>query len=555
MRQHRSERERHEHVAEGAPPDPNSVPADREDERSHCAKCQVRGTNAERRDHAARTQNPATTPTAGPKPIPARIRPVAPATKISVIADAPLRMAPRVANKRPAGRNLRPADGRARRLWVIMLSVPRRPTRIRTRRRLAFLPPALRPIWPYAKRTYTVAVGLVAPLSRALSRTSGGQLPRRTAGSAEDVVAREDGQMTIARDEERLVRSPPIGIPSGHPTLAAQADEIVPRVPLVELPGGRVLGPHRAVITARGTLIAELSPYFGIRKADQHPVFLDLLAPAPTFIAGRVGVLAARGDASYYHYLTDVLPRLALLEQGPPVQWFYLPASQPFQRELIELLAIPGTRVIDSDRARHLQAEMLVVPGLPDVDLKTPPWVVRFLRDRLLPPTAERVPGTRIYVTRGNRRGGRIVINETEVVAALGELGFRLVDPGRMTVAEQITTFAAAEWIVAPHGAALTNLAFASSGASVVELFAPDYVQGCYWKLSECVPGLTYRFLVAGGRTAAARSDGRGRQRHGRRRRCASWSARGPSCRRGAGFCRSGAGDDQVMSREGLDRA
>ncbi len=69
-----------------------------------------------------------------------------------------------------------------------------------------------------------------------------------------------------------------------------------------------------------------------------------------------------------------------------------------------------------------------------------------------------------------------------------------------MAVAEQIATFAAADRIVAPHGAALTNLAFASRGASVVELFAPDFVQGCYWKLSECVPGLTYRFLVAAGR-------------------------------------------------------
>jgi hypothetical protein len=53
---------------------------------------------------------------------------------------------------------------------------------------------------------------------------------------------------------------------------------------------------------------------------------------------------------------------------------------------------------------------------------------------------------------------------------------------------------------VGPHGGALTNLAFASPGASVVELFAPDYVQGCYWKLSDCVSGLTYRYLVGDGR-------------------------------------------------------
>ena len=358
----------------------------------------------------------------------------------------------------------------------------------------------MRTVWPYAKRVYTALVGTLAPLTRAVSRTTGGQLPRRTVRTVDEVAVRGEGRMTTARDPQHLVRSPPVGIPAGHSTLAAQTDEIVPRVALAELPGGRVLGPYRAVITSRGTLVGELSPYFGTRRPDEHPVFLDVLARAPTIVPGRLGVLAARGDASYYHFLTDVLPRLALLEERTAVQRLYLPASLPFQRQLIELLGIAPERVIDSNQAPHVQAEVLVVPGLPDADLKTPPWVVRFLRDRLLPPGAGRVPGSNIYVTRGDRRGSRIVTNEAQVVASLGELGFQVVDPGRMGVAEQIATFAAADRIVAPHGAALTNLAFASRGASVVELFAPDFVQGCYWKLSECVPGLTYRFLVAAGR-------------------------------------------------------
>ncbi len=68
-----------------------------------------------------------------------------------------------------------------------------------------------------------------------------------------------------------------------------------------------------------------------------------------SFRAG-VGVLAARGDASYYHFLTDVLPRLALLEERTAVQRLYLPASLPFQRQLIELLGIAPERVIDSDQ-------------------------------------------------------------------------------------------------------------------------------------------------------------------------------------------------------------
>ena len=315
--------------------------------------------------------------------------------------------------------------------------------------------------------------------------------------------------MVVARVEERLVRAPPAGIPAAHPSFVNEAEELVPRVALAELPRGRVLGRYRAVITARGTLVGELSPYFSIRTPNEHPVFADVFAPGPTVVPGRVGVLAARGDVSYYHFMTDALPRLALLEQlkRPPEQ-LYVPASLPFQKQLIDILGIPHERLIDADRVPHLQAETLVVPGLPDADLKTPPWIVSFLRERLLPPGMSRVPGERLYVTRGRQRGNRIVSNEPAVIGALKPLGFKTIDTGGLPVSHQIKAFAQAELIVAPHGGALTNLAFASPGAAVIELFASDWVQGCYWKLAACVPGLTYSYLVCGERR-------RGRAMHG----------------------------------------
>jgi capsular polysaccharide biosynthesis protein len=357
-------------------------------------------------------------------------------------------------------------------------------------------------LWPHAKRLHTLAVGVVAPVRQALSRLGGGRLPRRTVRTVDELVARGEARMAVARGELRLARAVPAGIPERHPTFIAQAEQVVPRVAVAELPGGRVLGPCRAVISSRGTLVGELSPYFGIARPTQNPVFAELLVPEPLAVDARVGVLAARGDVSYFHYLTDVLPRLALLEElEADVDLLYLPASLWFQRQLLELLEISRERIIDADQVRHLQATTLVVPGLPDADLKIPPWVVSFLRDRLLPSAAAPVAGRRLYITRGSRRGSRMVSNEAQVLAALEPYGVSVIDPGTLPVAEQIRAFSEAEWIIAPHGAALTNLAFASPGAAVVELLAPDYVQGCYWKISDCVPGLTYRYLVGAGRT------------------------------------------------------
>jgi capsular polysaccharide biosynthesis protein len=256
------------------------------------------------------------------------------------------------------------------------------------------------------------------------------------------------------------------------------------------------------VIDGQGTLIEELSTYWGTLNWRQHPMFWHPFPGPPTDVAGSLGVIAGRGDHSYYHFLLDILPRLAALETPgvpEPDRW-YAPLQHPFQREILELAGfLPRADVIDSDLVPHVRADMLLVPGFPDNHLRTPPWTVEFIRDRLRHPSVERVPGRRIWVTRGNDRNNRTVANEPEVLEMLTDRGFEVVDPGSLSVADQIRTFGEAEWIVGPHGAGLANLAFASPGASVIELFAPDYVQTCYWKLADCVPGLAYRYLVAPG--------------------------------------------------------
>jgi Glycosyltransferase 61 len=378
------------------------------------------------------------------------------------------------------------------------------------------LPAPLRPLWPLAKTAYTRGTRVAAPLTGHLSRLRGGHLPRHSVALVDDSVAASGGRMWVARREERLDRAVPPGEPPRHSVFVRESHEVSPRVVVAELPHGRVLGPHHAVIDGDGAMIEELSPYFGTAGWREHPIFWHPFVGEPLEVAGNLGVLATRGDQSNYHFLLDVLPRLALLDTpGVPVpERWYVPRQRAFQREILELAGFPSNaEVIDSDQAMHVRAESLLVPGLPDAHLRTPPWTVGFVRERLRPSELERVPGRRVYVTRGRERNNRIVTNEEEVVELLGALGFTVFDPGTLPMTEQIRTFAEAEWIVAPHGAALANLAFTSPGASVIELFAPDYVQGCYWKLADCVQGLGYRYLLglghapSSGRTNGVMSD------------------------------------------------
>ena len=361
----------------------------------------------------------------------------------------------------------------------------------------------MRPLWPHAKHAYRWVNQRVAPFTGQVSRLAGGYLPRRSATLADDSIAAGSGRMWLARPEEQVRRSIPEGEPERHETFVSEIEDSIPRVAVAELPDGRVMRPHRVVIDARGTMIEEFSTYWGTLNWRQHPMFWHPFPGPPEEVPGRLGVLAGRGDHSNYHFLLEILPRLALMETPgvpEPDRW-YAPVKHPFQREMLELAGfLPDADVIDADLVGHVRAESLLVPGFPDNALQTPPWAVDFIRERLGDPSLELVQGRRIYITRGRQRNNRTVRNEPEVLGLLGERGFEVVDPGTMPVVEQIRAFAEAEWIVGPHGAGLANLAFASPGASVVELFPPDYVATCYWKLAHCVPGLAYRYLVGQGK-------------------------------------------------------
>ena len=66
-------------------------------------------------------------------------------------------------------------------------------------------------------------------------------------------------------------------------------------------------------------------------------------------------------------------------------------------------------------------------------------------------------------------------MNQAELQAALESRGFVSIQPERLSVAEQAGFLSSARCVVAPHGAALTNLIFAPPGALLLELFHPQH--------------------------------------------------------------------------------
>ncbi|MBO9523338.1 MAG: glycosyltransferase family 61 protein [Nocardioidaceae bacterium] len=369
------------------------------------------------------------------------------------------------------------------------------------------LPERLRPYFGPLKSAYTIGTWAVSPATVRLSASyGGGWLPTGVAETLEEA----GGRFSLARPAEVLHRARPVGVPERYWAFEEALEETVPRVGVVELDHGRVLQPHALVVTADNRQLYELCWYFGTKRPREHPAFLHPFPPAPVEVPGRLGVLASRGDVNYYHFLHDVLPRTEVLAQAgvePPERW-YVPRATRFQKELLELWGIGEDQVVDASEVRHVRAQTLVVPGLASTIERNPPWVSRLLRDRLAPAGVDRVPGKHLLLTRGPGRNNRSVTNEPEVRALLEPWGFTPFDPGAVSVAEQIRTFAEADVIVAPHGASLANIAFCSPGSALVELFPAGSMVADFWKMADGVEGLDYRYLSGTGkRVGTTRSE------------------------------------------------
>ncbi len=366
------------------------------------------------------------------------------------------------------------------------------------------LPSALQPAWPLFKRVHRWLSLLGGIVFRRTSRVAPGRaLPHRGTSRAEDTVALEPDvcRLYVGGPAEPLRRTLPTGSPAAPAAFAPMATYDVPRRFTLEIDGGTVVGDYAATVTPGGTLDYETSNYFGIVGWREHPLFLRPWLPEREQFDGTLLTLLVRGGmANYYHFLLDVLPRWGIFQETMPDRVpdaLYVPATAGYQRQLLTMAGLDHLPVVPPSKHAAVQARRLLVPSNPNPDLVAPTWVHEWVR-RTLPAHPAADAPRRIYVTRGDKPNTRRLVREAETLPLLEKEGFVRVDPGRLTVQEQIDLFAGAEVVVAPHGAGLANLVFCSPGVKVLELFAPNYVNPCYWALTDGIEGSTYRYLVAG---------------------------------------------------------
>lgn len=106
---------------------------------------------------------------------------------------------------------------------------------------------------------------------------------------------------------------------------------------------------------------------------------------------------------------------------------------------------------------------------------------------------ADTEPSRHIYLSRAGVKK-RHILNEDAVLAALAPWDFEVVAPETMSHRDQVAMFGEAALIVGPSGAAFTNLVFATPGAKVVEICAPD-IQEAHFIAGALQAGLAFRHV------------------------------------------------------------
>ena len=297
---------------------------------------------------------------------------------------------------------------------------------------------------------------------------------------------------------------PPIRLsPPEHPILAetfgSYRYEYHPERPFVcEIDRARVLGDYAVGIAEDGRLLLESIDH-GIREfvrlpryAETRKAFLaEQLNPGRTTASplDKPVVPFICWDSSYYHWITEYLPKLRLVEEYQE-QTGHVPLliieSDP-SSYITESLAHAGfgsERWLRHDVVKRTSLNPLVLPMhrshffnhlQPSRSTYSPSRDdLHWLRERMLAATDHKVNGMdggrRIYVSRQEATQGRKIANFGDLAPELERRGFECHVLERYSFAEQVALFRDAEVVMGPIGAGLVNMVWAEN-TRIIELF------------------------------------------------------------------------------------
>jgi len=214
---------------------------------------------------------------------------------------------------------------------------------------------------------------------------------------------------------------------------------------------------------------------------DKHG---DILA-APSASTGAIAnALFMKGSPNYYHFLAFNLPTLIFLKVLAAKGRVTLVTAQGFPKSATTLMDTLLPSMADNcpvevrriDDGTYDLADVIV-------PIKPPTAIVVALNRGLVMPFVMAQAGVtdplrelgpvKLFVRREQAVNGRNLSNQPEVEAWFVARGYTSVNPGSLTMAEQVLLFSRATHIAGVEGAAFANILFAVNAVHMVMISSP----------------------------------------------------------------------------------
>ena len=171
---------------------------------------------------------------------------------------------------------------------------------------------------------------------------------------------------------------------------------------------------------------------------------------------------------NYYHALAQNFPRLAPLLDEPDYAGLDIavPACiRPWGIEFLKEMGVSPERIVTLANQENTLLRQAVMPMMRSVPTRAE---IQALRRRLGVHSEHR--GTRrLFIGRRTLPSHpRLLVNEAEIATVAAQFGFEEIEPGNMSIRQQIELFADAAAICGPNGAAFGNVLYAPDHTPVI---------------------------------------------------------------------------------------
>ncbi|ABB25074.1 Capsular polysaccharide biosynthesis protein-like [Synechococcus sp. CC9902] len=192
---------------------------------------------------------------------------------------------------------------------------------------------------------------------------------------------------------------------------------------------------------------------------------------------------------NYWHWTFDCLTKLIIAKKLGIVKISKLrlyvigyTELKNFQWDGLDLIGIKRSQVIFSNRKVKFKKLLNISLPSPISNSKEVIKLVKSALDQQLGLSGlsniEKVQngkvGEKLFIKRGNAKNNRTIDNIEEVKLLCIDKGYSVIDPGEMSLLEQIEVFRKSTKVVGVHGSAFVNMLYMKSG-SVIELFTKEY--------------------------------------------------------------------------------